>query len=82
MDETLKVVSNLYDRNYAISPLKKDQKAVEKKDPKKARESMVDGHDISQSVQQILDSRSFIVIDLKFDKPLIPRKPLDYLVKR
>ena len=78
------MVGYLYDRNYAISPLKKvgDAKAVEKKETKKARESNIDGNDISQSVQQILDSRSFIVIDLKFDKPLIPRKPYEFLVKR
>ena len=48
----------------------------------KARESNADGHDVSQSVQQILESKSFIVIDIKFDKPLIPRKTFDYLVKR
>ena len=74
----------MYDRNFAISPIKKqgDAKAVEKKETKKARESNIDGNDISQSVQQILDSKSFIVIDIKFDKPLIPRKPYEYLVKR
>ena len=74
----------MYDRNFAISPLKKagDAKAVEKKENKKARDSNIDGNDISQSVQQILDSRSFIVIDIKFDKPLIPRKPYDFLFKR
>ena len=59
-----------------------DAKAVEKKENKNARESNIDGNDISQSVQQILDSKSFIVIDIKFDKPLIPRKPYEFLVKR
>ena len=41
----------MYDRNFAISPLKKvgDAKAVEKKENKKARESNIDGNDISQS---------------------------------
>lgn len=84
-DDALKVVGYLYDRNFAISPLKKtqDAKANEKKEVKKARESNVDGNsDISQSIQQIIDSKSFIVIDIKFDKPLIPRKPYEYLVKR
>jgi hypothetical protein len=37
---------------------------------------------MSQSVQQIIDSKSYIVIDIKFDKPLIPRKPFEYLVKK
>ncbi|CAF0849700.1 unnamed protein product [Brachionus calyciflorus] len=81
-DEALKVVSSLYDRNFAVLPVKKDQKAAEKKDNKKARESNADGHDISQSVQQIIESKSFILIDIKFDKPLIPRKPFDLLVKK
>ena len=54
-----------------------------KKDNKKnPRESNIDGHDISQSVAQLLEAKSFIVIEIKFDKPLIPRKPFDVLAKR
>lgn len=34
-DEALKVISNLYDRNFAVSPAKKDQKVADKKDNKK-----------------------------------------------
>ena len=83
VDETLKVVNSLYDRNFAIMPIKKDSKQAEKKETKKGpRESNADGHDLSQSVQQILESKSFIVIDIKFDKPLIARKPFDVLAKR
>jgi len=37
---------------------------------------------LSQSVQQSLESKSFIVIDIKFEHPLIPRKPFDNLTKR
>ncbi len=83
VDETLKVINNMYDRNFAIMPIKKDSKQSEKKDAKKGpRESNAEGHDLSQSVQQILESKSFIVIDIKFDKPLIARKPFDQLAKR
>lgn len=34
-DEALRVVSYLYDRNFAVSPAKKDQKVADKKDNKK-----------------------------------------------
>jgi len=35
VDETLKVVNNLFDRNFAIMPVKKEvNKVVEKKDQK------------------------------------------------
>ena len=34
-DEALRVVSSLYDRNFAVLPVKKDQKVAEKKDNKK-----------------------------------------------
>lgn len=83
VDETLKVINNMYDRNFAIMPQKKDSKQSEKKETKKGpRESNAEGHDLSQSVQQILESKSFIVIDIKFDKPLIARKPFDQLAKK
>lgn len=83
LDETLKILNVLYDRNYAVSPnSKKDPKIVDKKDTKKGKESNIDPHEMSQSVQQIIDSKSYIVIDIKFDKPLIPRKPFEFLVKR
>ncbi len=35
VDETLKAVNNLYDRNFAIMPIKKDSKQGEKKETKK-----------------------------------------------
>ena len=83
VDETLKQINNMYDRNFAIMPIKKDSKQVEKKDTKKnPRESNAEGHDLSQSVQQILESKSFLVIDIKFDKPLIARKPFDILARQ
>jgi hypothetical protein len=38
LDETMKTLNVLYDRNYAVLPnAKKDPKAVEKKDVKKVR---------------------------------------------
>lgn len=83
VDETLKQINNMYDRNFAVMPIKKDSKQSEKKETKKnPRESNAEGHDLSQSVQQILESKSFLVIDIKFDKPLIDRKPFDILAKR
>ena len=81
-DDALKIVGTLYDRNFAALPARKEQKVVEKKDAKKAKDSIADGNDLSQSNQQLLDSKCYIVIDIKFDKPLIPRKPFEYLVKR
>lgn len=97
-DEALKVICSLYDRSFAVMPIKKDQKAAEKRETKKvnliiflffinfkiikARESNIEAHDISNSVQQIIDSKSFVVIDIKFDKPLIPRKTMDFLAKK
>jgi hypothetical protein len=83
LDESLKVISSLHDRNFAALPgARKEQKVADKKDNKKARESIVEGYELSQSVQQSLESKSFIVIDIKFEHPLIPRKPFDYLTKR
>jgi hypothetical protein len=35
MDETLKILNVLYDRNYAFSPIKKDLKVADKKEVKK-----------------------------------------------
>ena len=32
--------------------------------------------------QQYLDSKSFIMIEIKLDKPIIPRKPFEVLAKR
>lgn len=34
-DEALKVVCSLYDRNFAVMPIKKEQKTVEKRENKK-----------------------------------------------
>lgn len=48
----------------------------------KQKESVTDAGGESQSNQQIIDSKSFIVIDIKFEKPLIPRKPFEQLVNR
>ena len=82
-DDALKVVGTLYDRNFAALPVKKEQKVAEKKEAKKvAKDSNNDGAELSQSAQQILDSKSYIVIDIKFEKPLIPRKPFEVLVKK
>jgi hypothetical protein len=82
IDDTLKQINSLYDRNFALSPMKKDQKNVEKKDVKKVvKDAIPDGHDLNQSNQNMIDAKSFIVIDLKFEKPLIPRKPFEVLVK-
>jgi hypothetical protein len=33
-------------------------------------------------VAQLLEAKSFIVIDIKFEKPIIPRKPFEVLAKR
>lgn len=82
-DDALRAISSMYDRNFAASPAKKEAKAaVEKKEPKKTKDANAEGGDISQSVQQMIDAKSFIVIDLKFDKPLIPRKPFEVLAKK
>jgi hypothetical protein len=36
-DDALKIVGTQYDRNFAAVPTKKEQKVVEKKDPKKVK---------------------------------------------
>jgi hypothetical protein len=82
-DEALRTVGSLFDRNFAALPIKKEQKVVDKKDAKKVvKDSAMDAADSSQSAQHILDSKSYIVIDIKFDKPLIARKPFETLVKK
>ena len=49
----------------------------------KVKDSATDGHDqMSNSIQQVIDAKPFIVIEIKFDKPLIPRKPFETLVDR
>jgi hypothetical protein len=82
-DEALRAIGTLYDRNFAALPIKKEQKVADKKDAKKVvKDSAMDAADSTQSAQHILDSKSYIVIDIKFDKPLIARKPFEALVKK
>ena len=38
--------------------------------------------DPNSESQQYVDFKSFIVLDIKLDKPIIPRKPFDVLAKR
>ncbi len=39
-------------------------------------------HDLNAEGYQYLEAKSFIMIEIKLDKPIIPRKPFDILVKR
>lgn len=105
------MISTVYDRNFAVLPMKKDQKAPEKAPAKKVsfcccccviiifkiyflmlifvfyqlfkqKESIADANSENQSIQQLVDSKSYIVIDIKLEKPLIPRKPFEQLATR
>lgn len=84
-DEALKMVNTLFDRNLAATPLNKKEagkSGVEKKEGgKRGKDGESEKHDPLDS-QQYIDFKSFIVIDIKFDKPIIPRKPFDLLAKR
>ena len=37
---------------------------------------------MATSVQQVIDAKPFVVLEIKFEKPLIPRKPFETLVER
>ena len=48
----------------------------------KAKENDSEKAEPNSESQQYLDAKSFIMLEIKLDKPIIPRKPFELLAKR
>ncbi|XP_055881107.1 cilia- and flagella-associated protein 70-like isoform X2 [Biomphalaria glabrata] len=85
LDETVKATQSSMNR-LANSPVqKKGGKDGDKRDKKQAAKSEADSESqasINVEGQQYNEAKSYIMVELSLDKPLVPKRPAELLAKR